>query len=64
MSRGSRERWRERRRRRRMCFNKEEYHSEDMAESVARRVQRERNVELRSYRCPICRGWHLTSRVH
>lgn len=64
MSRASRQRSRARRARRRMCFDKEQYHSESLAESVARRCLRERNVRLRSYPCPICRAWHLTSKVH
>jgi hypothetical protein len=31
------------------------------AQSAARQVLPSRRREARSYRCPHCRGWHLTS---
>lgn len=45
----------------RMCRRKVRYSSEAAALLVATSTERKRGVELRTYRCPICGGWHLTS---
>ena len=41
---------------------KRRYDSEYEALDAANCARVERNANLRVYRCPSCRGWHLTSR--
>jgi hypothetical protein len=43
------------------CGRKARYKSEEMARSSARLMGAERGVELDTYYCKICHGWHLTS---
>lgn len=44
------------------CKNKRRYHSEALAEQVAKRATRQRGLALRVYQCPLCQGWHITKR--
>ena len=46
----------------RMCARKRCYVTREQAESMAMR-RLSYGVELRVYKCPICHGWHLTSKV-
>lgn len=48
--------------RRRMCGSKVRYKSVAEAEAVARYRMNNGAPKLRTYRCPICGGWHLTSK--
>lgn len=46
------------------CLLKIRHRSEEKALSrAARAVSRNGARRLRVYRCPACRGWHLTSRT-
>lgn len=50
--------------RRRMCSGKRRYPSEARAMNTAiRALHREQATGLRVYRCPVCDGYHLTSRL-
>lgn len=44
----------------RMCGRKTRYESEQVAKSSAGRLESEGAPPLRAYKCPICKGWHLT----
>lgn len=46
----------------RSCLSKKRYSSEGLADNVAKKVYKERQVELRSYYCMSCAGFHLTSK--
>jgi hypothetical protein len=43
-----------------MCVGKKRYTSSELADKIAKRIKKERNVDLRSYYCPICCWYHLT----
>lgn len=45
-----------------MCKSKVRHQSIDTAESRAAFLTWLRGVKLRSYQCPLCNGWHLTSK--
>ena len=46
----------------RMCARKRRFDTKEQAEAmVVRRLSY--GVELRTYRCPVCHGWQLTSKV-
>jgi len=49
--------------RRRMCSEKVRYPSFTTAMTVACRRMQEAGVQLRPYRCPLCDGYHLTSKA-
>lgn len=44
-----------------MCVGKKRYSTLKISKRVIAKVRAERGVELRTYPCPICSGWHLTS---
>jgi len=44
------------------CVAKTRYVSERIARIRARQVGKRRNIELWAYKCPECKGWHLTKR--
>lgn len=44
----------------RMCGEKMRYASKGEALSAASHVLRRKAVALRTYKCPVCGGWHLT----
>lgn len=44
----------------RMCARKMRYSTKIDALMAASRVTLKKSVALRTYRCPICGGWHLT----
>jgi len=46
----------------RMCGRKARYVSETMARSMAARWMALGAPKLRAYECPLCGGWHLTSK--
>jgi hypothetical protein len=45
------------------CHAKVRHASERMANNSAERNQHRTPKRLRSYRCPHCKGWHLTTRA-
>lgn len=45
-----------------MCLNKALYITLEEAERAKRYCEKQRNVKLRIYKCPICKGYHLTSK--
>ena len=45
-----------------MCLNKRLYITLDEAKRVLVQRQKETIEELRIYKCPICKGFHLTSK--
>lgn len=47
---------------RRMCYRKHRFHSELDARLKAMEIEQRRSVRLGVYRCPLCGGWHLTSK--
>ena len=42
------------------CLSKKRYSSEKLAKKAAKKVLRERGVELHCYYCNQCFGYHLT----
>lgn len=44
------------------CVAKTRYVSERIAEIRAQQVGKRRGIRLWSYKCPECKGWHLTKR--
>lgn len=46
------------------CLGKKKYPTKELADKVARKVKRERDVKLRSYMCPHCLLHHLTSKPY
>ena len=47
---------------RRMCYRKRRFHSELDARLKAMEIEQRRSVRLGVYKCPLCKGWHLTSK--
>ena len=47
----------------RQCGKKVRYRTEHDARVYANRCETVRGARLRVYACPICNGWHITSRV-
>lgn len=47
---------------RRMCYRKHRFHSELDARLKAMEIEQRRSVRLGVYKCPLCKGWHLTSK--
>ncbi|WP_103035666.1 hypothetical protein [Castellaniella caeni] len=45
------------------CVAKTRYRNERVATIRAKQIGKRRGVELWVYKCPECKGWHLTSRV-
>ena len=45
----------------RMCKNKDHYESQMQAAAAIGRVRFKYKRDCRSYKCPICDGWHLTT---
>lgn len=47
-----------------MCFNKKKYESDFIAAAASGRIKSKKTAEnfLRIYKCPICDGFHLTSK--
>ena len=45
-----------------MCFGKTRYNTIDLAQEKIQEINGDREVKLRAYTCPICTGWHLTSK--
>ncbi len=46
------------------CSGKCCYPTKAVCLQEAARVGGLRNVDLRAYKCPFCKFWHMTSRVH
>lgn len=46
------------------CTDKVRYRDELGAKIALANTQAKDHGEKRVYRCPICRGWHLTSQEH
>jgi ribosomal protein L32 len=44
----------------RSCLKKRAYRSLEKAQATIERIQKERNVELFVYFCPLCGEYHLT----
>lgn len=42
------------------CYKKSRYSSEFKANEYVKKAKLERSIELRTYYCNICMGWHLT----
>lgn len=46
----------------RECLGKKKYRSFSFAEKMIKKIKTERNVDLYTYCCPNCQGFHLTKR--
>lgn len=44
------------------CVNKKAYRTLGFAQEVAKKIQRERGIELHCYLCRDCGAYHLTKR--
>lgn len=44
------------------CGRKNLYVSEAEVKAEINRIKQKRNVELRYYRCPFCKGYHLAKK--
>lgn len=44
------------------CLGKKRYRTLGFAEDLAKKIKKEREVELYVYSCPSCQGFHLTKR--
>jgi hypothetical protein len=47
--------------RRRMCYAKRRFACRGKAANAAVTIRRGGGPAMHAYRCPLCRGWHLTS---
>lgn len=45
-----------------MCFTKKRYNTKEECDLKIPEINENREVKLRSYNCPICAGWHLSSK--
>lgn len=45
-----------------VCTNKKLYISKEEAELTAVYLWKKKELDLRTYHCTICQGWHLTSK--
>jgi hypothetical protein len=45
----------------RSCREKVVFYTKTFAKKTAKRLSRREGYYLRSYHCPICERWHLTS---
>jgi hypothetical protein len=45
-----------------ICFGKNRYETEEEAWNVSDYIWETEKVDLDIYKCPICNGWHLTSK--
>ena len=43
------------------CSNKVRYGTKQLAEASAQHQLLENDIILRTYNCPYCSGWHLTT---
>ena len=46
------------------CLNKRLYISYEDAVKARNRRSKKAKISLRIYKCPICKGYHLTSKVY
>ncbi len=46
-----------------MCYEKTRYQTFNKCNEKIKEIQEKRNDKLRIYSCPICKGFHLTSKV-
>lgn len=44
------------------CLGKTRYEDEEFAEMAAKALENDLGRRLKSYRCPLCEAWHLTSK--
>jgi len=45
-----------------MCYSKTRYNKKELTLDKIAEINNNREVKLRSYPCPICKGFHLTSK--
>ena len=45
-----------------ICFGKVRHETKGQAEEHVQYLYETQNIELDIYKCPICNGWHLTSK--
>jgi len=45
-----------------ICTSKKLYITKEEAEEQVEYLWKEKQVDLRTYKCPLCTGWHLTSK--
>lgn len=45
-----------------ICFSKTRHATKEEAERHADYLWETEGLELKVYKCPICNGWHLTSK--
>lgn len=45
-----------------MCRKKTTYNSVTIARRVQAKVMQDRGADVRIYRCPVCRKWHLSGK--
>ena len=46
-----------------MCLNKRLYITKEEAQKAFKRYTKKYKKPLRIYKCPICKGYHLTSKI-
>jgi hypothetical protein len=44
------------------CTSKKRYASKEEAEKVANHLWKEKQVQVNSYRCILCEGYHISSK--
>lgn len=44
------------------CLSKKRYSTMGFAGMVIEKIKKERGIDLYTYRCPSCQGFHLTKR--